>query len=316
MILTVTLNPCIDKTVLIGKLRVGEIIRADKVRKIAGGKGVNVARVVRNLGESVLALVMVGGRTGEEIMDLIERDGIPARGVRIADSSRTVTTVLDTGLHAQTAYVEPGHQVTPQEADRFKNVFARLLVAARPDLIVFSGSSPCSAVDGLFAELIESAQRRGLRTLLDSRGEALAVGLRATPTVIKPNIAEAEYTLKRALTTEGEVIEAARDYVRMGIELAVLSRGRAGAIVACGDRLWRTRPPQVEEVNPVGSGDAMVAGLAVGLVRGYAIEDVIRLGMAAGAANAAMWDAASCRREEVERLLPGVEMEVIVPSKT
>ncbi len=311
MILTVTLNPCIDKTVFIEQFRVGEIIRAHKVKKIAGGKGVNVARVVRNLGQSALALVMVGGRTGEEIMDLIERDGIPARGVRIADASRTVTTVLDTGLHVQTAYVEPGHQVTPQEAERFKNVFARLLAAARPDLVVFSGSSPCSAIDGLFAELIELAQKRGLRTLLDSRGEALALGLQALPTVIKPNVAEAEYTLKRPLTTESELIEAARDYVRMGIELAVLSRGREGAIVACGDRLWRTRPPQVEEVNPVGSGDSMVAGLAVGLVRGCAIEDVIRLGMAAGAANAATWDAASCRREDVEGLLPGVEIALI-----
>lgn len=311
MILTVTLNPCIDKTVFIKKLRLGEIIRADGVKKIAGGKGVNVARVVRNLGESVLALVIVGGRTGAEIMDLIGREGIPARGVRIADASRTVTTVLDTGVHVQTAYVEPGHQVTPQEAERFKNVFARLLVAARPNLVVFSGSSPCQGLDGLFAGLIELAKRRGLRTLLDSRGEALALGLRALPTVIKPNVAEAEYTLKRTLTSEPEMMEAARDYVRMGIELVVLSRGRRGAIVACGDRIWRTRPPQVEEVNPVGSGDSMVAGLAVGLVRGYPTEDVIRLGMAAGAANAAMWDAASCRREDVESLLPGVEIELI-----
>ena len=199
MILTVTLNPCIDKTVFVEKHEVGRIIRAHAVKQIAGGKGVNVARVLTNLGADVLAFVVLGGHTGRIIEELAEADGIRLHPVWISAPSRTVTTVLETSTGVQTAYVEPGPRVSPEEKDRIIGELRELIPES--EMVIFSGSSPCPALDDLYREMIAYANRLGVRTILDSRGRAFKLGLESSPFMIKPNPAETEEALGCLLYT-------------------------------------------------------------------------------------------------------------------
>lgn len=309
MILTVTLNPCIDKTVFVERHEVGRVIRARAVKRIAGGKGVNVARVLTNLGADVLAFVVLGGQTGRMIEELARADGIKLHPVWISALSRTVTTVLETSTGVQTVYVEPGPQVSPEERRRIVEELRELI--PRSEMVIFSGSSPCPALDDLYSEMIAYASRVGVRSILDSRGRAFKLGLESSPFMVKPNLAETEEALGFEPRFRDERLRALEIYSRMGVELVVLSLGREGAVARWRDEIYELRPPRVEEVNPVGSGDSMVAGIAYGLSVGMPVPEALKLGVAAGAANAAMWDAASCGREEIERLLPGVSVSRI-----
>jgi len=307
MVLTVTLNPCVDKTIFIKNLEIGRVIRADGVKLIAGGSGNNVARVVRSLGHPVLALNLLGGGYGDIIASLLRSEGIPFEAAHIKGSSRTVVTVLDTASGIQTAYVEPGPEVSPEEVAHFKGRYKRVLKDAQ--LVVLSGSVPCPSLNGLYADLIAMAKDRGLRVILDTRGPALPQGIAASPFMIKPNVEEMGDTLGRQVVYKKDVLECLNRCLKQGVELIVLSFGREGILVSYRDQLLRAWPPQIKVVNPIGSGDSLVAGFAVGLADGMAIEDTIRLGVAAGAANASIWDAAGCTKEDILKLVPGVRLE-------
>jgi len=177
--------------------------------------------------------------------------------------------------------------------------------------MILSGSSPCPNLDELYGEVIRLASNLGVRTILDSRGGALRAGLRAGPFMIKPNAAETEEALGFSPRDERLRVEALRAYVDMGVELPILSLGREGAWMWWEGRIYSATPPPVREVNPVGSGDSMVAGIAYGLSVGMDPVESLRLGVAAGAANAAIWDAASCTRTQINSLLNGVRIHTI-----
>jgi 1-phosphofructokinase family hexose kinase len=307
MILTVTLNPCVDKTIFIKNLEIGRVIRAEGVKLIAGGSGNNVARVVRSLGHPVLALNLLGGGYGDIIATFLRSEGIPFEAAHIKGSSRTVVTVLDTASGIQTAYVEPGPEVSPEEVAHFKGRYKRVLKDAQ--LVVLSGSVPCPSLNDLYADLIGMAKDRGLRVILDTRGPALPQGVASSPFMVKPNVEEMGDILGRRIVCEEDVLECLNLCRERGVELIALSFGREGILVSYRGGLFRAWPPQIKVVNPIGSGDSLVAGFAVGIVRDMAIEDTIRLGVAAGAANAAIWDAASCTKEEIWKLVPGVRLE-------
>jgi 1-phosphofructokinase family hexose kinase len=306
MILTVTLNPCIDKTVFVERHEIGRIIRAHSVKCIAGGKGVNVARVLKNLGADVLAFVLLGGHTGRIIRELAEQDGIEIHPLWISEPSRTVTTVLETSTGIQTAYVEPGPSVSKEEREKVWDELRRLI--PRSEIVILSGSSPCPELDELYREAIALAGEMGVMAILDSRGRALNFGLEATPFMVKPNAAETREILGFSPEDRKSRIKALRMYAEMGVELTVLSLGREGAWVWWRGEIYEVKPPPVKEVNPVGSGDSMVAGMAYGLIAGMDLGDVLRLGVAAGAANAAMWDAASCTKDQIESIINGVQI--------
>jgi tagatose 6-phosphate kinase len=299
MILTVTPNPCVDKTVFIGELKVGTFMRSGKCTCIPGGKGTNVSRAVNALGRATKAMVIVGGHPGAHVVDMIrEQDGVEPVPVWVASQTRTITTVLEEPIHRQTAFFEPGSRVTDAEADRLVEIFAEAVRDAR--VVTFNGTVPDPNIRNLYSRLIPLAKEAGAITILDSHGPEFGLGLDALPYMVKPNVAETEELVGFALDSDAAQWKAIDALHARGVEMVVLSLGKDGALVSRGGERLRVVPPVIQEINPVGSGDALVAGFAIGLMEGMPLREMARLGVAAGTANAMNWDIGHFKAEEVE----------------
>ena len=311
MILTVTPNPCVDKTVFIARLEPGGRFRSPKCTHIPGGKGTNVSRAVKALGGDTAALVIVGGHTGRHVVEMIERqDGVRCVPVWVDGMTRVITTVLETDVHRQTALFDPGSPVTAAEGDAVAVAFGREVRGAA--VATFNGSVPDPALADLYVRCIPLAREAGAFTILDSYGEEFRRGIAAGPDMVKPNREEAERLLGRKLETRADCWDAVDAFHAMGVPLVVLSLGAEGALVSRkdGPRLEVT-PPPIEEVNPVGSGDALVAGFAVGIERGLPLDETARLAIACGTANALSWDIGHFTAKEVEELAARVQVAAL-----
>jgi len=310
MILTVTPNPCVDKTIFVDHVELGTIIRGEKATAIAGGKGTNVSRVVKALGRPTKALQIVGGHTGAHIVEMINvNDGVETVPVWVEAPSREIVTVLDTGKHVQTVYMEPGPEVTPEEVTKVHDAFDRALDEA--SIVTFNGTVPCAALNTLYHDLIERCAELDVKTVLDSHGPAFAEGVKAQPLMVKPNIEETQELFGEPISTDNDILHAIAKYHDLGIKFVVISMGAAGAFASLDGRILRCTPPKIDEVNPVGSGDALVAGVAVALMEGMDLEEMCRLGVGAGTANATSWDIGHCTREEIERYAQMVKIESV-----
>ena len=299
MILTVTPNPCIDKTVFIDELRVGTFMRAPRYTVIPGGKGTNVARAVRLMGRPATAMVIVGGHTGAHVVDLIRnQDRMDCVPVEVASPTRTITTVLEEPIRRQTAFFEPGSQVTPEEYERTVETFRGAVTGMR--VVAFSGTVSDPAIRTLYRDLIPIAKAAGALTILDSHGPEFRLGLDSVPHMVKPNQAELEELVEYKLDSDAARAKAIDHLHGVGIELVVLSLGKDGALVSRAGERFHVKPPAIQEVNPVGSGDALVAGFAIGLLEGMPLDPMARLGVAMGAANAMSWEIGHFTNAEVE----------------
>jgi tagatose 6-phosphate kinase len=305
MILCVTLNPVLDTTFFVDEMRPVYRTEAQRVTYVAGGKGDNVARALGVLGEPAHALVALGGDTGRHVANLLAAEGIAATPAWVSGETRLQITVIDRALE-QRAFYAPAAPFTVADRAEFRRRFEDLLPGA--DAVCMSGSAPDAMAAALVPELLTLAQRCGLPTLLDSSGDGLRQGVTAAPRIIKVNRAEAEALLGRALVTLVDQMAALDALRQWGSDWAVLTLGEQGALFAAGEWRWSARPPKVEAINPIGSGDAMTAGLMVGVMHGLPPEECFRLGMAAAAANTLTWDACRFDAAAVEALLPKVEM--------
>ncbi len=308
MILTVTPNPCVDKTVFIDRLELGGRLRSRKCTYIPGGKGSNVSRAVKALGGETAALVIVGGPTGQHVVDMISHDdGVRCIPVRVADMTRTITTVLEESIHRQTAFFEPGSSVSETEVQATVDSVAAALEGAT--VVTFNGSVPDPSLDGLYAEGVRLAREAGVLSIVDSYGEPFRRALAEKPYMVKPNDEEAGGLVGFKLDSDVARWKAIDWFHAQGVELVVLSLGAEGALVSRGGERLAVRPPAIKEVNPVGSGDALVAGFALGLEWGYSLEEMSRLGVAAGTANAMSWDIGHFSKEEVDAIAQRVVIE-------
>ena len=305
MILCVTLNPVLDTTFFVDEMRPVYRTEAQRVTYVAGGKGDNVVRALGILGEPAHALVALGGDTGRHVANLLAAEGIAATPAWMSGETRLQITVIDRALE-QRAFYAPAVPFTADDRAEFRRRFEDLLPGA--DAVCISGSAPDTVAAALVPEFLALARDRGLPTLLDSSGEGLRQGVTAAPRILKVNLAEAEALLGRGLMTPEDQVAALDALRQWGSDWSVLTLGEQGALFAAGDRRWSARPPKVEAINPIGSGDAMTAGLMVGVVRGLPPEECFRLGMAAAAANTLTWDACRFDAAAVEALLPQVEM--------
>ena len=305
MILCVTLNPVLDTTFFVDEMRPVYRTEAQRVTYVAGGKGDNVARALGVLGEPAHALVALGGDTGRHVADLLAAEGIAATPAWVSGETRLQITVIDRALE-QRAFYAPAVPFTADDQAEFRRRFEGLLPGAAA--VCLCGSAPDAAAAELVPELLARARERGLPTLLDSSGAGLRQGVPGVPRIIKVNLAEAEALLGRKLMTREDQMAALEALRGWGSDWAILTLGEQGALFDAGERRWSARPPVVEAINPIGSGDAMTAGLMTGLVRGLSSEECFRLGMAAAAANTLTWDACRFDAAAVEALLPQVEM--------
>jgi len=308
-VLTVTLNPCVDKTIsLEGELAPGVSNYGSGAGDVAGGKGLNVARLLVKLGMPTIAIAPLGGRSGQLVADLaIGKDEVDLRPVWIADRTRTIVTVREQGSGRMTPLVEPNSRHDPGDAERLLTVFRQALPEV--GMVILSGSSPQPCLDGCYRDMLALAKARGIYTILDTYGESLRLGLEAGPDLVKPNLAEAERWLGRRLPGPEEQRAAVKAFLVAGAGAVCLSLGREGALLVTGGRGWRFHSPRVRTVNPVGSGDCLVAGIAYGLARGWELWEATAYGVAAGAANAEVWEAAGFEISRISALRKRVKVE-------
>jgi 1-phosphofructokinase len=308
VIVTVTLNPAVDKTLIVRGFKVGATNRAAIGRVDVGGKGINVARNLKGLGCDVVATGFLAADDRHGTAATLARDGIATEFVLIAGELRINLKVLDPLTGSETEINEPGFAV-PAEA--IASLAARVrALAARASVMVFSGSAPPDAAADLYAHLIAIARAAGTGAVLDTTGPPLAAGIAAGPDLVKPNRAEAEALLETAITDEASLVTAAHRILALGARSVVISLGPDGAIGACAAGTWRAHPIPVAASSTVGAGDAMVAALAFGLMKSLPLSDALRLATAASSAAAAT--TAPCpSRAAVDALLSQVCIEPV-----
>ncbi|MCL4693014.1 MAG: 1-phosphofructokinase family hexose kinase [Candidatus Hydrogenedentes bacterium] len=307
MIFTVTPNPCVDKTVFIDTLKIGTFMRSQRCTCIPGGKGTNVSRAVKALGRPTRAMVVVGSHPGAHVVDMIEnQDGVKCAPAWVESQTRTITTVLEESIHRQTAFFEPGSKVTGAEYDGIIETFRKAVEGAK--VVTFNGTVSDPAIRTLYRDLIPIAKERGALTILDSHGPEFALGLESVPHMVKPNVAETEELVGYKLDTRDAQWKAIDSFHDKGVNLVVLSLGKDGALVSRESERFQVVPPAIKEVNPVGSGDALVSGFAIGLLEDLPLRDMATLGCAAGTANAMSWDIGHFTKAEVDALINQVEI--------
>ena len=307
MFLTVTLNPAVDKTLRVPHNAPDVTLRATEVIDLAGGKGINVARALRALGASTRNFVPLAGMAGAYLQELAAREGLEMVSIPVADGqTRTALTIHDAESGRYWHYLEPGPELTERDLDALKKGFVPALRGCRT--VTISGSLPSASAAPLVAWMVRAAQERGLAVALDSFGASVRPALELGPWLAKPNVEELEATLGEALDTEARRWTALERLVGWGTRLAVLSMGADGALaLAEGDR-YRVLPPSVTEINDLGGGDSMLAGLCWAASQGLPARECLAWGAACGAANAEVWDPAGITRARVEQLLPQVQV--------
>jgi 1-phosphofructokinase family hexose kinase len=312
MIITVTLNAAIDKTLAVPNFRLGRRHRAVEQAAMAGGKGVNVARALRGLGQPVIATGIAGGPTGIRIVEHLTEEGILNDFVRIREESRTSTAVVDPTSGEQTEINERGPHVSEGELELF--VDKLLYLAQGAAVCVFAGSLPRGVDAGLYGRLIEEMRRLGVTTVIDSEGEALLLATRRAPDVVTPNEIEAEGLVGHEFADEEDRRRALGEMVEMGAQegimtladgcLAVLGHGP-------GRSLYRATLEPLEPVSSVGSGDAFLAGFVAARYGGRDPDRCLRFAVACGAESTQHFGAGQLDQREVERLIPEVQVETL-----
>ncbi|MGC3998614.1 MAG: 1-phosphofructokinase [Anaeromyxobacter sp.] len=304
MIYTLTLNPALDRELQVPEIAFDAVLRASSQRVDCGGKGFNVSRALAGLGAESVALGLVGGFAGQQLTAGLAALGIPTDFVSIAGETRTNVTIVGPGHHIKVN--EAGPTIRPEELARL--VSAVKATARAGDWWVLSGSLPPGAPDRLYADLIAILKAAGARAVLDTSGPALRHACAAGPFLAKPNAAEATELTGHRVESADDVGPALDAIHAGGVSTVLVSLGKRGAVLSDGTNRWRARPPAIEERNPIGAGDAMVAGLVWALSRSLAPEEALRWGVASGAAAAAMDGTAAGSREAVEALTRRVEI--------
>jgi 1-phosphofructokinase family hexose kinase len=312
MIITVTLNAAIDKTLAVPNFRLGRRHRAVEQTAMAGGKGVNVARALKTLGQPVIATGVAGGPTGTRIIEQLTDEAILNDFVRIREESRTSTAVVDPTNNEQTEINERGPAVSEAELDLF--VDKLLYLAKGAGVCVFSGSLPRGVPDDLYARLIAEINRLGCVTVLDSEGESLRLGTRAEPTVVTPNEPEAEELVGHEFSDEEDRPQAVREITELGAREAIMTlpTGCVGLLGTGAERVLlsaRIDPGVVEARSSVGSGDAFLAGYVAARYGNADPEQCLRFAVGCGAESIQHFGAGVLDPREVDRLLPEVQVE-------
>lgn len=285
MILTVTLNPSIDISYPLNRLTLDTINRVNRTTKTAGGKGLNVTRVLAEAGQSVVATGFIGGKLGDFVIHQLQEQGISNQFFKIKGETRNCIAVLHEGM--QTEILEAGPYIDMDEAEGFLNHMS--IIAKQFDVLTFSGSLPKGLAAHYYQDLITMARAYGSKVVLDCSGAPLKAVLagKDKPTVIKPNLEELEDLIGQPVTLDEErLISLLSQPLFEGIEWIIVSLSAQGAFAKHHNRFYRVTIPKIEVVNPVGSGDATVAGIAWALAEGDDDETLLKKANVLGMLNA------------------------------
>lgn len=310
MIVTVTPNPVLDRTLTVPHIVVNEMVRATASRLDWGGKGFNVSRALQSLDAESVAMGFVGGAAGGLLERGLSDMGVRTDFVHIAGETRTNIVIAESDATRYVKVNEAGPAVQEEELATF---LGRARERVRPgDIWVLCGSLPPGIPAGFYAELIDLVQARGAKGLLDSSGEPMQVGCAARPYLVKPNAVEAGELIGHEIESDADALNAAEFLLCLGVELVALSLGSDGLLLASERQAVWARPPRVRARNPVGAGDALLAGVAWALEQGLSLGEIARWGVATGTAAAVREGVSVGTRAEVEALYGQVQIEPVM----
>jgi 1-phosphofructokinase family hexose kinase len=306
LIVTLTINPAIDHNVTADRLVFEDRAYILSTSDAAGGRGINASCVVSSFGGKTLAIVTSGGPSGERFRKLLCGCDFPVEVVEIDNEIRTNLTITD--RHGLTIKLNhPGPPLTKSELDRVEAAVERKLEGA--SWLMICGSVPPGVPPGFYPKLVRMARERGVKSLLDTDGEALIEGVEAGPTVVAPNQQEAERLLNTALITRAHFLEAASRIRKMGAESVILSLGGRGAIGASERGIVEVVPPRVDAVCPIGAGDALAAAFVWAMDNHEPdFADALRWGVAAGSASARLPGVTFASLAQTKEVYPRVEV--------
>ncbi|MDA3844972.1 MAG: 1-phosphofructokinase [Vallitaleaceae bacterium] len=280
MITTVTLNPAIDRTILINGLEYGEVNRINRGREDIGGKGINVSKVLHQFYEKTIALGFIGEENTEDTFRLLKKDNVEHDFVLVEAMTRTNVVIVELDKDITTNINESGCTINEFQYKSF--VEKMMNYANDSSYMVFSGSLPNGLTDDTYKNLIDMVRDK-VRTVLDADGELLIQGIKSSPYMIKPNIHELEHAFNTTIDTDEKVIKIARKMIAdYGITLVLVSLGKDGAILVSKDEAHKAEPVEVDVKNTVGAGDSMVGGFIHGLSEGYDLSTCLKYGSACG----------------------------------
>ncbi len=308
-ILTVTLNPAIDVRYNVENMRVGEVNRTKHIEKNAGGKGINVSRVINQLGGDILATGIVGGFTGKLFLSKLNADGIKNNFLETEYETRTCIAVIDKDIKGITEFLESAEGTT-EDFKKFVEKYISILDSG-VDIVCGSGSLLKGIGTDAYNILIEEAKKRGINFILDTSGDSLKKGMEAKPFLIKPNQEELEDLTGKKFNNLSEVIDTAKEIIKTGIENVMVTLGGDGAILVTKEKVYKGTFPKVEIKNTVGSGDSTIAGMAYGLSLDKSISECFRLAIACGTTNAMVDSTGSIDHEILKDITPKIIIEEI-----
>jgi 1-phosphofructokinase/tagatose 6-phosphate kinase len=309
MIITVTLNAAIDKTLAVPNFQIGRRHRSAEQRTMPGGKGVNVARALKALGQPVIATGLAGGPTGTRIIEQLTEEAILCDFVRIKEESRTSTAVIDPTSGVQTEVNEPGPQVSEAEMSLFCEKLMYLAKGA--DICVFAGTHPRGVDDNVYADLIGELKRLGVTTVIDTEGEAMDLAMRAGPDLVSPNEGEAEQLAGHEFRDREDHILGLYEICELGPREAIITH-EEGCYALVGReherRLYEVRTERLEPVSAIGAGDVFLAGYLSACYNGRPHGEALGFAVACGAESIRHLGAGVLDPRAAERLQQEIEI--------
>ena len=314
MIVTVTLNAALDRTLTVPNFQRGQRHRASQGLMLAGGKGINIARALKLLGAPVVATGLVGGRTGIRIVEELTGEAILNDFVRIDNESRTSTAVVDPTAPTYTEINEWGPAVRPEELEMLLEKLTYLAQGA--DAVVFAGSLPRDVDEAFYEEAIRAINRQGVTTVLDSEGQPLRLGVQSEPYLVSPNQNEAEGLVGQEFNEDEDFIVGLEAIAERGARNVLITQESGCFALLRQERTahrYRVRAPSIEPVSAVGSGDVLLAAFLAAYLKGESPENALRASVATGTASTLEVGAGRFDQREADRLASAVEVSELEP---
>lgn len=307
MIITLTMNPAIDKTVEVPGFQLDQVNRVSDMHLDAAGKGINIAKVVKALGGHTKTLAFLGGKNGFFIEEQLKRERISLIPVAVDGETRVNVKVVDPQMRTYTDINEAGPLVTMEQLKSFEDQLIRY--ATSQSIVVLTGSVPPGVSKSVYREMINRLKSFGVKTVLDASGELFSRGLESGPMLVKPNHHELERFAGRPLKTDEEIIDAGMDILKKNVEIVVISLGERGAFFLMKDKTYHAKGLKVDVKSTVGAGDAMVAGLCYGIQKNIPLEETFALSVACSAAQVSVKGTQPPDLDKIYHLIKHVEIK-------
>lgn len=305
MITVITFNPSIDRLYKLDTFKVGFVQRANFVNPTAGGKGLNVSKVVNKLGETPTCLGFLGGFNGAYIENELENIGVKNGFTKIDGETRICLNIMD-NEGVSTEILEKGPVVSKKDINKFEEKLEEVLKDTT--VLVASGSLIQGMPKEYYSKIGEICNKKNIKYILDTSGDYLKLALNSNIYLIKPNIDELAALSEIKINSKEDIIEAAKNLMEKGVENVCVSMGKDGMILLNKDSVYEVEVPKIEVLNPVGSGDSSIAGFAYGTLKGYDLKDCLKLANACGMSNALYMETGYIENDDIETFFKDIKV--------